>query len=92
MALTVEVVFPPRAKSLRLPDGASIADAVAASGLVHGTLEALGLKAGIFGRVAAPGTRLSDGDRVEIYRPLVLDPKEARRRRAASSRGKRARV
>lgn len=92
MALRIEVVFPPRTASLRLADGATLADAVAASGLVQGAPEAQGLKAGVFGRVAAPDTPLRDGDRVEIYRPLALDPKEARRRRAASSRGKRARV
>jgi len=37
---------------------------------------------GIFGRHAAGGERLSDGARVELYRPLQIDPKEARRRRA----------
>ena len=37
---------------------------------------------GIFGRRVPPATRLADGDRVEIYRPLALDPKEQRRRRA----------
>lgn len=37
---------------------------------------------GIFGRKAHMGQVLSEGDRVEIYRPLIADPKEARRRRA----------
>jgi putative ubiquitin-RnfH superfamily antitoxin RatB of RatAB toxin-antitoxin module len=37
---------------------------------------------GIFGRNVAHEARLRDGDRVEIYRPLKIDPKEARRRRA----------
>lgn len=37
---------------------------------------------GIFGRRVARDTRLREGDRVELYRPLVMDPKEARRRRA----------
>lgn len=36
---------------------------------------------GIFGRKVAPDQLLHDGDRIEIYRPLALDPKEARRRR-----------
>ena len=37
---------------------------------------------GIFGRVTDLGTRLVEGDRVEIYRPLLVDPKNARRKRA----------
>ena len=37
---------------------------------------------GIFGRKAPPEQVLREGDRVEIYRPLIADPKEARRRRA----------
>jgi len=39
---------------------------------------------GIFGRVVAGDTVLQSGDRVEVYRPLLMDPREARRRRAAS--------
>lgn len=39
---------------------------------------------GIFGRRVSADTVLTDGDRIEIYRPLTLDPKEARRRRAQS--------
>jgi putative ubiquitin-RnfH superfamily antitoxin RatB of RatAB toxin-antitoxin module len=39
-------------------------------------------KIGIFGKVVEPDRVLSSGDRVEIYRPLIADPKDARRRRA----------
>ncbi|MEP7371444.1 MAG: RnfH family protein [Nitrosospira sp.] len=39
-------------------------------------------KLGIFGRLVKHGTILCEGDRVEIYRPLMVDPKESRRRRA----------
>lgn len=39
-------------------------------------------KLGIFGRLVQHGTILYEGDRVEIYRPLMVDPKESRRRRA----------
>jgi len=39
-------------------------------------------KLGIFGKFAQPETQLSPCDRVEIYRPLIIDPKEARRLRA----------
>ena len=62
-------------KELRLPDGATVRDALAASGLN-------GAQAGIFGKRVAMDTRLADGDRVEVYRPLRMDPKQARRARA----------
>ena len=41
---------------------------------------------GIFGRVVSPDTPLRDGDRVEIYRSLISDPKDARREKAARRR------
>jgi hypothetical protein len=79
MALRIEVVHarPGGAEivEIRLPDGATVGDALAAAGLK-------GNPAGIFGKRVTMDTRLADGDRVEIYRPLKLDPKEARRRRA----------
>ncbi len=40
---------------------------------------------GIFNKLRAPGTQVREGDRIEIYRPLIADPKTARRRRAARS-------
>lgn len=40
---------------------------------------------GVFGRIVERTQRLRDGDRVEIYRPLPIDPKDARRQRAGSS-------
>jgi len=43
-------------------------------------------KVGIFGKVASMTTVLKDGDRVEIYRPLIADPKEIRRQRAAEGK------
>jgi hypothetical protein len=87
MDLTVEVVFAPEARSVTLPAGATLADALAAAGF-----SARGLKTGIFGALAGPETLLKDGDRVEIYRPLAIDPKEARRRRAAGGRARKSRV
>lgn len=79
MALRVEVVDARRdgadVVAVRLPDGATVRDALAASGMK-------GSQVGIFGRKVSIDTRLADGDRVEIYRPLAMDPKEARRRRA----------
>jgi putative ubiquitin-RnfH superfamily antitoxin RatB of RatAB toxin-antitoxin module len=80
-SLRVEVVYA-RAEAqevvaLKLPEGSSAAQAVAASGLAAGACPL-----GIGGRRIAPGRALRDGDRVEILRPLAADPNEARRRRA----------
>ena len=47
-------------------------------------------KLGIFGAVVAPGQVLAEGDRVEIYRPLIADPKEVRKARAARAKERRA--
>lgn len=79
MALRIEVVHarPDGAEivEIRLADGATVRDALAATGLK-------GNQIGIFGKRVTMDTCLADGDRVEIYRPLKLEPKEARRRRA----------
>jgi hypothetical protein len=62
--------------------GATLADALAASGLVtRHALDAATLRAGIWGKVREPATPLRERDRIEIYRPLIVDPKEARRQR-----------
>jgi uncharacterized protein len=66
-----------------LPPGATVADAVAQSGLLeHYALDAARLRFAVFGRRAAADAPLGDGDRVEITRALIADPKESRRRRA----------
>jgi putative ubiquitin-RnfH superfamily antitoxin RatB of RatAB toxin-antitoxin module len=62
---------------VELPAGALVRDALLASGL---NLDPSAV--GIFGKRVAPDARLADGDRVELYRPLRLDPKERRRERA----------
>ena len=84
--LRVEVVlaWPRRfeARELRLPAGATVADAVAAAAL--DAPEVVGFA--IHGVRAEGPTLLRDGDRVELLRPLQADPKEARRRRAAAAR------
>jgi putative ubiquitin-RnfH superfamily antitoxin RatB of RatAB toxin-antitoxin module len=43
-------------------------------------------KVGIFGKLASRDAELGEGDRVEIYRPLIADPKEARKKRAAQGK------
>lgn len=70
---------------VRLEDGATVGDAVAASGVVAALgIDATTLAFAIFGRRATAATILHDGDRVELLRPLTIDPMEARRLRAAT--------
>jgi putative ubiquitin-RnfH superfamily antitoxin RatB of RatAB toxin-antitoxin module len=71
---------------LELPAGATVDDAVAHSGIVaRFDLDASQLEFAIFGQRAKGATPLVDGDRVELTRALVADPKRVRRRRAASN-------
>jgi len=86
--ITVRVVFalPEKqyVKDLSLTAGASVQDAIDASGLVD-KIEDLVVDpkmVGIFGAKVPLVQVLKNGDRVEIYRPLIADPKEARRQRA----------
>lgn len=87
--LLVEVAYAERRRQrlveLRLPAGATAAEAVAAAGLEREFPEAdfTSCDLGIWGRPVERSQRLRDGDRVEIYRPLQMDPREARRRLAA---------
>lgn len=87
--LRVEVCYATPARAwrvpLRLPAGATVADALAAAALDVLVGEAVvdPARLAIFGRAVAPAERLADGDRVEVLRPLVADPKQARRERAA---------
>jgi putative ubiquitin-RnfH superfamily antitoxin RatB of RatAB toxin-antitoxin module len=70
---------------VELAPGAVAADAVAASGLPLRHRLPQGYALGSGGRAIPPGHVLQDGERVEILRPLAMDPKEARRRRARSA-------
>jgi putative ubiquitin-RnfH superfamily antitoxin RatB of RatAB toxin-antitoxin module len=79
--------------SVELPAGASVADAVERSGLARRYKE-IGerpLTCAIYGRAVKPEFVVREGDRVEILRPLLIDPKESRRQAASRerSRGKR---
>ncbi len=76
---------------LQLPKAASAGEAVRESGLLE-RFPAIDLRnnaLGVFGIPISPCTPLVEGDRVEIYRPLQVDPKDARRLRAARARPKR---
>ena len=76
-----------------VPVGACIADAIRESGIAAQVpaLASGNFKVGIFSRLVTPETLLADGDRVEIYRDLIADPKEVRRQRAKLERAQRKR-
>jgi putative ubiquitin-RnfH superfamily antitoxin RatB of RatAB toxin-antitoxin module len=85
--LRVELAYSPAPRQVQwmmldLPAGSSVADALSASGwpALHG-LTPDKLRCGVWGRPQALDHILRDGDRVELYRPLRVDPKEARRLR-----------
>lgn len=86
--LSVCVVYSPQARSvleyqLSLESGASVLDALKCTG-VQDILEAVTAHPewlGLWGRKVSPAQGLREGDRVEIYRPLRVDPKVARRER-----------
>jgi putative ubiquitin-RnfH superfamily antitoxin RatB of RatAB toxin-antitoxin module len=84
--MEVEVVYASpgsqQVVKVRLKPGATVRDAVIASGFTTQPQQ----KFGIFGKSVPPDTKVAEGDRVEIYRPLLIDPKEARRRRARGGR------
>ena len=68
--------------SLELPAGATLRDALVAGGLLPEAGDTPAPRAGIWGRLRPLDAPLADGDRVELYRPLQVDPMEARRARA----------
>lgn len=92
--MRVEVVYakPKRqySQTLNLADGARVADALAAADLPDelADVDWRSHPIGIFGERVAPEHPLKAGDRVEIYRPLEMDAKAARRRRAVEQSGK----
>ena len=91
--IVVEVVYAHTAavwrRAARLPVNATVADALAAVGLAQQLgLDPQALALGIFGARVKLESVLHDGDRIEIYRPLAADAKEARRRRAGARRRK----
>ena len=69
---------------LQLPAGTTVEAAIRQSGLLekHPEIDLAKNKLGIFGKLTKPDAALRDKDRVEIYRPLIADPKEIRRQRA----------
>ncbi len=89
--IAVEVVYAlPQKQYLQrvtLDEGATVEQAIQASGLLalRDDIDLSKNKVGIYSRPAKLQDVVDDGDRVEIYRPLIADPKELRRQRAEKS-------
>jgi uncharacterized protein len=77
--------------ALEVEEGTTVKEAIERSGILSKYPGVAGARerVGIFGKPVDPDTALRDGDRIEIYRPLVANPKEARRSRVASTKRQR---
>lgn len=90
--ICVEVVYalPERQylRTVKLESGSTVEQAIFASGLLElrPDIDLKSNKVGIYSRPVKLSDFLEDGDRVEIYRPLIADPKELRRLRAERSK------
>ena len=86
--INIEVVYALPGEQILLkrqvPAGTTVADAIQASGILdkHPEIDLNVNKLGIFGKLTKADAVLRDKDRIEIYRPLIADPKEVRRKRA----------
>jgi uncharacterized protein len=92
VSIKVEVAYarPDRQMILKVPGeaGMTAREAVERSRIVEQfpEIDPASAKLGIFGKAVKPDAALQDGDRVEIYRALIADPKEARKKRAAEGK------
>jgi putative ubiquitin-RnfH superfamily antitoxin RatB of RatAB toxin-antitoxin module len=91
--MKIEVIYalPERQElvTLDLPEGSNVQQAIEASGLLgkYPDIEPGGKnKLGVFAKLVKPEAVLRERDRVEIYRPLIADPKEVRRQKAAEGK------
>jgi len=90
--LNVEVVYAlPNKQEIiarKLPAGTTVRQAIEASGLLlkYPEIDLAKNKLGVFAKLTKPDAVLRDQDRVEIYRPLIADPKEVRKQRAAEGK------
>lgn len=86
--LTIEIVYAQAHQQTllkqTLPTNSTVGEALSTSGILlkHPELDLAKNKLGIFGKLTKTDTVLRDKDRIEIYRPLLADPKEVRRQRA----------
>ena len=69
--------------------GATVGDVIVASGIAsHFPELPVGeMPAGVWGKPVTRGSAVEEGDRIELYRPLEIDPREARRQRASAEKG-----
>lgn len=94
--ISVEVVYALPHKqvvfSLKVKPGALLSEAVERSGILRDfpEIDLTTAKVGVFSKLAKLDTVLRDKDRIEIYRPLIADPKEIRKKRAAEGKGEKA--
>ena len=91
MKIEITYALPDRQElvAVDLPDGATVMQAIEASGLLkkYPEIDPGGVnKLGIFAKLAKADAVLRDRNRVEIYRPLIADPKEVRRQKAAEGK------
>jgi len=90
--IRVEVVYalPERQylRTVKLEEGSTVEQAIVASGLLElrKDIDLKSNKVGVYSRPVKLADIISDGDRIEIYRPLIADPKELRRQRAEKSK------
>lgn len=94
MSLSVEVAYANTENSWLIPvvvaEDSTVFQTILSSGILEKCAE-IDLrvnKVGIFSKIVSPATPVRTGDRVEIYRPLLLDPKQARRLRAEKNKRK----
>ena len=87
VSIKVEVLYAlPHEQTLlnvEVPQGTALSDALKISGILdkYPEIDLAVNKLGIFGKLSKPDVVLRDRDRVEIYRPLIADPKEVRKKR-----------
>ena len=90
--IAVELVFVKPGEQvleqLRVGRGETIESVIRRSGILERfpEIDLKTNKVGVFGKAMALSATLHDGDRIEIYRPLIADPKEARKKRAAEGK------
>jgi len=90
--INVEVVFalPTTATclSIEVPQGTTVEQAVIQSGIIEKCpeIDATSLTLGVWNRTVKANYELKEADRIEIYRPLIADPKDARRKRAEKAK------
>ena len=94
--ITVEVAYALPEEQIILtqevPEGCEVEEAIKRSGILqqYPQIDIDNDKVGIFGKICKLNTALHDKDRIEIYRPLIADPKESRRQKAEMEKKKKA--